>query len=272
MTYEKLLGEIRESVIYMNDFAIRILTAPLGKTHLFSVGQAGFIIKSASGQLLGIDLYLSECVQRVEGHVGFKRLLPKILTPSDLRFDYLIATHPHYDHFDPDSIPQLMDNPKTELFASVECEKEASRLLMTGERCHYVKPGDCVRRGDFTLEFVNCDHGTGAPDAVGVIVTVDGKRIYEAGDTCLHLDRTAEYLLSGKIDVLIAPINGAYGNMNEAECAQFANALNAGITIPCHYGMFASHGGNPGAFYRIMKEQYPSRRFVLMAMGEELTL
>ena len=68
----------------MKDFALQVLTAPLGKTHLFSVGQAGFIIKSKSGQLLAIDLYLSDCVERVEGNVGFKRLLPKILNPDDL--------------------------------------------------------------------------------------------------------------------------------------------------------------------------------------------
>ena len=50
----------------MLNFATKILTAPLGKTHLFSVGQAGFIIKSSSGQLLGIDMYLTDCVERVE--------------------------------------------------------------------------------------------------------------------------------------------------------------------------------------------------------------
>ena len=67
------------------DFALKVLTAPLGNTFLFCLGQAGFIIKSASGQLLGIDLYLSECVERVEGHIGFKRLLPKLLEPFDLQ-------------------------------------------------------------------------------------------------------------------------------------------------------------------------------------------
>ena len=46
----------------MTDFAISVLTAPLGKTYLFSVGQAGYIIKSKTGQLLAIDMYLSECV------------------------------------------------------------------------------------------------------------------------------------------------------------------------------------------------------------------
>ena len=256
----------------MNDFAIKILTAPLGKTHLFSVGQAGFIIKSAGGQLLGIDLYLSECVQRVEGHDGFKRLLPKLLGLEDLTFDVLVTTHPHFDHFDMDAVPQLMDGGKTKLFASTDCAKEVMRLLMTGENVTYVKPGDSHACGDFLLDFVNCDHGTGAPDAVGVSVTVDGKRILEVGDTCLRLDRVAEYTSSGPIDVLIAPINGAYGNLNERDCAILADALKPQLTIPCHYGMFASHGGNPGLFRQIMVEQYPERKYLLMTMGEGITL
>lgn len=256
----------------MHDFAIRVLTAPAGETHLFSVGQAGYIIKSAGGQLLAVDLYLSECVERVEGHVGFKRLLPRILDPFELTIDCLIATHPHLDHFDMDAIPELMSGGKTKLYASVDCAAEVARLRMTQDRVTYVKPGDCQVCGDFVLNFVSCDHGTGAPDAVGVIITVDGKRIYMAGDTCLRLDRVEEYLAQGSIDVLIAPINGAYGNLNEADCAALSAALNPGLTIPSHYGMFASHGGNPGLFYQIMTEKYPDHKFLLMAMGEKATL
>lgn len=256
----------------MNSFAIKVLTAPLGKTHLFSVGQAGYIIKSKSGQLLGIDLYLSECVERVEGHVGFKRLLPKILEPFDLEFDCLIATHPHYDHFDMDAIPQLMSHNNTRLFASVNCEQEIKRLYMSEEHIRFVKPGDYCVCGDFAINFTNCDHGTGASDAVGVIVSVDGKNIFEVGDSCLRLDRVNEYKDNGPIDIMIAPINGAYGNLNENECAILADALKPKITIPCHYGMFASHGGNVGMFYEIMTKQYPNNRFLIMGMGDKLTL
>ena len=256
----------------MENLAIQVLTAKSGETHIFSVGQAGYIIKSAGGQLLGIDMYLSECVERVEGHVGFKRLLPKILEPFDLNFDVVIATHPHYDHFDMDAIPQLMSNSKTTLFASVNCEQEVQRLLMSNERTFYVKPGDTHEIGDFQLDFVTCDHGMGAPDAVGVVITVDGKKIFEAGDTCLRLDRVDEYLSKGPFEVLIAPINGAYGNLNEEDCARFSNALNPKVTIPCHYGMFASHGGNPGLFKEIMDKKYPNRNYLLMAMGEQYTL
>lgn len=95
----------------MFDFAEKIRRAELGKTHLFSVGQAGFIIKSAGGQLLGIDLYLSDCVERVEGHIGYKRMLPRILEANELIFECIIATHFHRDHFDVDSMKELMNNP-----------------------------------------------------------------------------------------------------------------------------------------------------------------
>lgn len=255
----------------MNDFAIKVLTAPLGKTHLFSVGQAGYIVKSKSGQLLGIDLYLSECVERIEGHIGFKRLLPQILFPGELIFDAIITTHPHRDHFDIDSVPELMANGKTKLFASTDCENLIEKLEMSDRNVTYVKSGDSCITGDFKLDFINCDHGSGAPDAVGIVVTVDDKKIMETGDTSLRLDWTEEYAAMGPFDIMIAPINGAYGNLDEEECASLASELKPGITVPCHYGMFASHGGNPGKFYEIMKTKYPENKFLLMAQGESYT-
>ncbi len=254
------------------DFVSKVLCAPLGKTHLFFVGQAGFIIKSSKGTLLAVDLYLSDCVERVEGNIGFKRLLPKIFSADDIDFDILITTHPHVDHFDIDSVPILMSNTRTNLFASVNCEKEVKRLMMSNDRITYVKPNESFNEKDFCLHFINCDHGTGAPDAVGIIIEVDNKRICIAGDTCLRLDRIDEYLSKGGLDVLIAPINGAYGNLNENECAQLSNALNTKLTIPCHFGMFASHGGNPKKFIDIMNSSYSNNDYLLMTQGEGIIL
>jgi L-ascorbate 6-phosphate lactonase len=252
----------------VNEFVDEVFSAELGKTWLFSVGQAGFIIKSTRGKLLGIDLYLSDCVEPLEGHIGFKRLLPKILSPRELVFDVIVATHEHYDHFDVDSMPALMANDKTRLFASLECATLVGHGGIDKSRVTYVRPGDAYVVGDFSIRFTSCDHGRGAPDAVGVLVEVDGKRIFEAGDTCLRLDRVDEYLASGPLDVLIAPINGKYGNLNERECAELANALKPSVTIPCHYGMFASHGGNPGAFHDIMRTEFVNNRYLLMTQGE----
>ena len=250
------------------NFAELVKNAELGKTHLFSVGQAGFIIKSKSGQLLAIDLYLSDCVERIEpDHVGYKRLLPKILNPKDIVFDVLICTHFHRDHYDIDSVPSLMGNNKTKLFCPEDCKEDASSL----KRVTFVKPGlNCII-GDFELHFINCDHGTGAPLAIGVIVEVDGKRILEVGDTCLRLDRKEEYLSFGKLDVLIAPINGMYGNLDAKDCAVLSNILKPELVIPCHYGMFAAHRGDVGLFHEIMDKDYPNNKYLMMAQGEKYT-
>lgn len=254
----------------MNDLAIKILSAETGSTHIFSVGQAGFIIKTSEGKLIAIDIYLSDCVERLEGHMGYKRLVPKVLDAGDLVFDVIICTHPHWDHFDFDSVPALMSNGRTRLYCSVDCEKLVKELKLEyyEENITYVKPGSIVDEDGFALQFVNCDHGEGAPDAVGVVIHTDGKRIYEAGDTCLRLDRVNE--VKQPLDVLIAPINGAYGNMDSDDCVKLAEALKPEVTIPCHYGMFASHGGDPGRFIELMKET--GLKTLLMTPGEKYTI
>lgn len=251
------------------DFIKDLKEAELEKTHILSTGQAGFIIKSKTGKTIGIDLYLSDCVERVEpDHVGYKRLLPKIINPSELLLDVLICTHFHRDHYDVDSVPLLMNNEKTILLCALDCFDDAKEL----DRTVFVKPGSNFENNDFKIHFINCDHGDGAPLAVGVIIEVDGIRILEVGDTCLRLDRKEEYLSFGSIDVLIAPINGMYGNLNYSECATLASALNPKLTIPCHYGMFASHHGDVGLFHEIMDKEYPNLKYLIMSQGEKYTL
>lgn len=256
----------------MKDFALTVLNAKPGETHLFSVGQAGYIVKSTNGQLLGVDLYLSECVERIEGNIGFKRLLPRILELYELEFDYIVTTHWHFDHFDMDAIPHLMAHEKTRMFASVECRKEVDRLRMSQKNIEYVVPGDKYIDGDYILNFIYCDHGESSRDAVGVVVEVDGKKICMTGDTSLRLDWIEEYKKNGKFDVLIAPINGAFGNMNEQDCAELSSVLKPKLTIPSHYGMFAAHGGNPGIFIKKMKEICPENQYYLMTLGEGIVL
>lgn len=256
----------------MITLANKITGAQCKKTHLFFAGQAGFVVKNKNGALFALDLYLSDCVERIEGNMGFKRLQPKILDATDLEFDILVTTHPHVDHFDVDAVPLLMSNTKTRLFASFECKKEVSRLQMASDRIGYVAPGDYYRDDNFEISFINCDHGTGAPDAFGVILTVDSKRICFVGDSCLRMDRIDEYLSRGAIDVLIAPINGAYGNLNEKECAKLCGAVNPKLVIPCHFGMFAAHGGNPDEFIKIMNREYPNQKYLLMTPGEGIVL
>lgn len=256
----------------MIDFAKKVMDAPLGVTHLFWVGQAGFIIKSADGRLLGIDLYLSECVEPVEGHVGYHRLMPQILGYDELSFDVLIATHFHRDHFDIDAMSQLMANSKTRLFCAYDCQEDVEQLGIDKKRTTFVRPSDSFESSGFHIDFIHSDHGAGAPLEVAPLITVDGKNILEAGDTSLHLDWKEEYLQAGALDVLIAPINGAYGNLNEQENVTLTKCLQPKLAIPCHFGMFASHGGHPGLWRELIIQQMPNQRYKIFTMGEGIEL
>ena len=251
---------------------IKTLEERIDATRLFSVGQAGFIIKSRRGQTLGVDLYLSECVEPLEGHDGYHRLLPQIVDARDLKLDVLIATHFHRDHFDVDAIPQLMANSSTILFCAYDCKEDVRHLGIDESRVIYVKPGDSHKVGDYDIHFVNSDHGEGAPQAVGVLVTVDGKNILEVGDTCLHPEWDSEYLKQGPLDVLIAPINGAYGNLNEQEQVELTKLLNPKLTVPCHFGMFASHGGHSGLWRELILDQLPNQKYKIFTMGEGIII
>ena len=253
----------------MKEFAERVHNCSNKNIHIFSLGQAGFLIKSKNGQLLAIDPYLSDCVERVEpDHKGYKRLLPKILGDNELQLDVLICTHFHRDHYDMDAVPNLMNNNKTILLCPEDCKEDIDTAKISNYEI--VKPGKTSVIGDFIIHFINCDHGTGAPLAVGVIVEVDGLKILEVGDTCLRLDRKDEYLSFGNIDVMIAPINGKFGNLNEKDFLKLADAIKPEICIPCHYGMFAAHGGSLDVFYNDIKDT--EHKFVIMAQGEDLSL
>lgn len=243
-----------------------------GHTMLYWMGQAGFIIQSCSGKLLGIDLYLSECVELVEGHVGYHRLMPRIIDSTQLQLDVVVATHFHRDHFDIDAMPGLMANGKTQLYCAYDCQDDVNRLQLDKSRVQFVKPGDSYDYADFHIDFIHSDHGDGAPLEAAPIVNVDGKHILEAGDTSLHLDWKNEYLKAGALDVLIAPINGAYGNINEQENVTLTKALQPRLTVPCHFGMFASHGGHPGLWKELLEEQLPEQQFKIFTMGEGIEI
>ncbi|MBQ4424746.1 MAG: MBL fold metallo-hydrolase [Lachnospiraceae bacterium] len=248
-----------------------VRSAVKDEPRLLFLGQAGFAILSGEKKRLVIDPYLSDCVRTLEGHDGFKRLISAPCRPEDLQADVIIATHPHLDHFDADAMPALMKDGAF-LYASVDCEKLVKEEKLDEARVAYVRPGDRFERAGFGIRFINCDHGEGAPDAVGVLIETDGRRLLFVGDTCLRPDRVPEYLSDGPIDLMAACINGKFGNMDYADCAKLAAVLRPKLTVPCHFGMFASHGGRPDLFYETMVKEYPDLPFLFMRTGEEITL
>jgi len=51
----------------MANFAQKVAAHRVGKDELavFYVGQAGYLIKTHDGKLIGLDMYLTDCVERL---------------------------------------------------------------------------------------------------------------------------------------------------------------------------------------------------------------
>ena len=249
----------------MESFAQQVISTqvPEGSAGIFFLGQAGFIFKTPAGQLIALDPYLSDCCER---YFGFKRLMPHILSAGELTLDTLLISHAHYDHFDPDSIPLLMAGGHTRLVGAKDTATECARLGIR-ENLTFIGVGDTVQAGDAVITAMPCDHGELAPDALGLLIEIGGKRIYSMGDTCYRPDLLTDPRLQG-LDLLLLPINGAFGNLNEEEAARVIAALRPKLSVPCHFWNFAEHGGNPGIFQGKMKALAPDCGYRLMRQGE----
>ncbi len=247
---------------------IQALDVPENCLGVIFMGQAGFILKSPRGQLLGIDLYLSRCCER---YFGFKRLMPQLLQPGEVEFDFLAATHAHYDHFDVDSIPELLANSKTHLYMAADCVAECERLGIDPGKYTVLEKGIAVNAGEFQILPVRCDHGELAKEALGLYITCGTKSFYIAGDTCLREDIASE-MSEFPISLAAAPINGAFGNMDSKDAAKFFSILRPECCVPCHYWNFAQHLGDPNEFLEEMKKQAPELPVMLLCPGEDICI
>lgn len=249
----------------MESFALKMMATPVkeGEVGVFFLGQAGFVLKTASGELIAVDPYLSDCCER---YFGFKRLMPHILGADEVIFDYVVASHAHFDHFDPDSIPVLLGNGKTKFVGAKDTAAECERLGIK-DNLAFLSVGDQVRMGEATLTAVRCDHGADTPHALGLLFEIAGKRIYMMGDTAYRPEWLDDESLKN-VDLLILPINGAFGNLNSEQAAKVVKALAPKLAVPCHYWNFAQHFGSPYEFMTEMEKNAPDIPYVLMRQGE----
>ena len=206
------------------------------------LGQAGFLLKTDNGKLIAIDWYLSDAAERL---FGFKRMIPAIIQPEELQVDYYLSTHSHVDHLDPDILPVIAACEKTFFIGSPDCETIYQQNGIRKERYHILNTGNRYESTDLSVRAIYSDHGALVPDALGLLIEMKGIKVFHTGDTAFVPEKTAASLQT-EIDVLIAPINAQYGNMNAREACQLANILKPKMLIACHFWMFLEHVGEDG--------------------------
>lgn len=230
---------------------IRCVSAAPGSLAICWLGQAGFLLVDDNGKQLVIDPYLTNCGQRMR---GFKRLSPMLLSPEELSPDYYIVTHLHFDHFDYDAIPVVVENsPKTLFLGPTSCNTELEKMGLPGERRRLIDRGEVYSDDAITVHALQADHGTMAPDAIGVLVEMSGHRVYFSGDTAFHEELFQE-VAALKPNIAVLSVNGKFGNLNAEEGARAAVLTGAKFAVPCHCWTFAEHGGDPGKFCELLQD------------------
>lgn len=242
-----------------------------GEVALFYLAQAGFCIKTADNKIMIIDAYLSDACERL---FNFKRMIPSVITAEELDADLYISTHEHADHLDPDSLSVVVKNKKTFFLGSPDCEELYKQNDISKERYIILEEGEEWEMAGIKIRAIYADHGELSPWANGLLINIDGIKIYHTGDTGF---RPAEIQASLKtdVDIMIAPINGQFENMNALEACNLSLTIKPKILIASHFWMFLEHvseegKGDPATFLKEAADLPTEIKAIVMAPGEVL--
>jgi len=235
---------------------------------VFWLCQAGYAFKSSAGQIVYVDPYLSDVVER---QIGFKRMMTSPVTAEEVVADVVVCTHEHLDHMDTDALPVIAAKPRTHFSGPAECVKEFKKLGIAEDRCHLLEVGRSVVLGGTEIHPVFADHGKLAPDAVGVVFDFGGIRVYHTGDTAY---RPEQFLpaLEMEPELLLPCINGAFGNMNAHQAAELTQIAAPRVVMPNHFWMFVEQNGDPGSFLDFCSKMAPGTQAIITKPGEEYIL
>jgi len=181
---------------------------------------------------------------RVDGPVTIY-VDPWQLPPGVPQADLVLVTHDHYDHCSPDDVKKISK-------ADTVVVTIAAAAKQLKGNVQVVKPGDSLTVKGIPIEVVpayNVNKKFHPKNAqhVGFIFTVDGQRIYHAGDT----DFIPE-MKGFKVDVALLPVSGTYV-MTADEAVQAAKAINPKTAIPMHYGEIVGDKSDAERFRELYK-------------------
>ncbi|MDZ4719553.1 MAG: MBL fold metallo-hydrolase [Roseiflexaceae bacterium] len=257
---------------------INALAVPYGQLALWSLGQAGFVIKG--GQTLAcIDPYLSDPTP-----LGFGRRAAIVLNPADLpNLDVVFATHEHLDHADPRTLgPMLAAAEGATLVTSVQGMAIASGVGVAESRIVTPSLGQRHELGWLAFTAIPAAHYSYEVDPIGrsrwmgFLIECNGVTLYHAGDTILFPELLAA-LADVRADIALLPINGRdfmrdqhniIGNLWPHEAVDLALRVQAKVLIGIHNDMFAGNRVAPGLLFDAVERLAPFQRCHTLQAGE----
>ena len=251
---------------------------------LFYLGQEGFLFKYHDTYVL-IDPYLSDYVDQncCTETVKWIRRYPAPIAPEEFDFvDYILCTHAHFDHADPDTLSKLAKiNSKAKFIAPEPIKDVIMSYGISVDRMIGAFADKVIDLDGCKIVPIPAAHEELRTDEkgnyydMGYQILFDDIVIYHGGDCCIY-DGLKERLLN--TDILMVPVNGRsyykryvediIGNMTCEEAVILAKETNADMIIPMHYDLYDCNRINPAQFVDCLFSMNPSQKFHMFAPGE----